>query len=842
MTPASPPGALSYAALDRFQEILKPPFRRALNSGRVDLLPLPDLGDQRQLPLQEALARGSALFDTTGGRLIIPLIHKGRPLALLSAHGVSAEQLPAPVHPFLASLVEAALDLVRLRLAAETDPLTGLANEQALDEALTTAISRLAPSRRRGRLALDAEGDGQGLCLLAFEPQGLAAWQERHGRRPAEALRRGLAGLALTAAPEALLAARAGEVYFLLLPGRAEAAQQAAAALSIGAAELEPEEAVGQPWSGRLSLGAASLSARSDGPAAEAAALFKARALRAQQAAARAGLEELLWFDHIPDQAGRLLEVMPLDRVLINLGRVHGLSEGERFGVSAAGDESGQTKAEVVLVILGEEESLAEVVQLSQPTVLLRPGDVLRRLAPQAQVQANGGRQRTLSLGGVELPVVLEEVTGLLEHRSLARAFQALAASGQGFAAALMRVEGLEAMAEVSGRLGAEALMSGLATAVREAFGAQAVLGRHSPEALAVLLPGQNAGQARDSALQAVARLQERGGRPVRVGVAAHPCPGFSAEQTLDNAGKALVHAGFLEPYSVVIFDAVSLNVSGDDLFNQGRLSEAVAEYEKALGLEPNEANVLNSLGVCHGQLGQMERAREYFERAQAAAPQDYMAHYNLGLALMGLGRAAEAEACLQRSLELSPEHADALYQLGRLAQSQGRSKEALDYFQRAAVQPGCKKAVHRRLGEVLAAEGQPAKAEEAFKEAVKANPADAASLCGLAVLYLDRRANLEIALSLARRAHQREPLALRYIRVLARSLLALGRLPEALWLLRDAAEEHPQEPHLALLLGQAEEGLSHPEEARQHYGRALSLEPNLEEARAGLARLEAQA
>ncbi|RJX33642.1 MAG: tetratricopeptide repeat protein [Desulfarculus sp.] len=444
-----------------------------------------------------------------------------------------------------------------------------------------------------------------------------------------------------------------------------------------------------------------------------------------------------------------------------------------------------------------------------------------------------------MSLGGAELAVVLEEVTGLLEHRSLARVFQALVNSGQEFAAVLLRVEGLEAMAEVSGRLGAEALMSGLATAAREAFGPQALLGRHSPEALAALLPGQGAKEALDGAQRALSRLQEQGGRPVRAGVAAHPCPGFAAAQTLDSAAKALVHAGFLEPYSAVTFDAVSLNISGDDLFNQGRLSEAVAEYEKALGLEPNEANVLNSLGVCYGQLGQMERARDYFERAKAAAPQDHMAHYNLGLALMSLGRAEEAEACLQRSLELSPEHADALFQLGRLAQSQGRCKLALDFLQRAAAQPGCKKAVHRRLGEVLAAEGQPARAEEAFKEAIKANPADPASLCGLAVLYLDRGGNLDIALSLARRAHQREPLSLRYIRVLARALLALGRHPEAMWLLRDAVEEHPQEPHLALLLGQAEEGLNHPEEARQHYGRALTLEPNLEEARAGLARLE---
>lgn len=839
MTPASLPGELSFAVLRRFEEILKPPFRRALHSGRVDLLPLPDPEDSRQRPLNQALAKGSALLDTAGGRLIIPLIHKGRALGLLAAHGVSAEQLPAAVHPFLASLAEAALDMVRLRLAAQTDPVTGLANEFALDEALTRAIAGLAPSPPRGRLALDAEGDGQGLCLLAFEPQGLAAWQERHGRRPAEALRQELAGLALEAAPQAHAVARVGDAFFLLLPGRSETARQVAADLKRAAAELEPEDPKSEPWSGRLVLGAASLYHRSDGPAAEAAALLKARALRALAAAGRTDLEGVLFFAQIADRAGRLLEVMPLDRLLINLGRVHGISEGERFAISAPGEKMARAKAEVVVVKLGEEESLAEVVQLNQPTSLLRPGDVLHRLPPQEPAEGLTGRERNLQLGDAELAVVVEEATGALEHRSLLSAFQALAKRGEPFAAVIMRVEGLEGMAEVCGRLGAESLLSGLAATVREAFGPEALLGRHSPEALAVLLPGADSSQALVGARRALAELQEQGGRPVRAGVTAHPCQGFNAAQVLDNAAKALVHAGFFEPYRAVVFDAVSLNISGDDLFNQGRLSEAVAEYEKALGLEPNEANVLNSLGVCYGQLGQMDRAREYFELAMAAAPEDHMAHYNLGLALMSLGRAEEAEPCLKRSLELSPEHADALFQLGRLAQSQGRSKQALEYFQRAAARPGCKKAVYRRLGEALAAQGQTAKAEEAFKEAVKANPSDPASLCGLAVLYLDRGANLEIALSLARRAHQMEPLLLRYIRVLARALLELGRHPEALWLLRDAVEEHPQEPHLALLLGRAEEGLGHHQAAREQYGRALSLEPNLEEARAGLARLD---
>lgn len=838
MSPASVTGELNFQDLSRFEEILKPPFRRALNVGRVDLLPPPDSDNPDEAPLREALVKGSAIFDTAGHRLIMPLIHQGRALGLLSAHGVEVDQLPAAVHPFLASLAEAALDLVRMRLAVETDPVTGLANGAALDQALTNAISRLAPAAARGRLALDDESESLGLCLLAFEPQGLEVWQERHGRLPAEALLAELAHQGQEAAPGAMIAAREGATFFLLLPGRSQAALKTALSLERAAAEMGRDNGRDDPWPGILNLGAARLPARGEGPAAEAAALLKARAKRALAAAGTVGIEGVLFFDKIAEQAGRIREVMPLDRILINLGRVHGLAEGERFAVVQPGDEQTQSKAEVVVTKLGEEESLAEVVQLSQPTSLLRPGDALHRLGMEEPVRGPAAREKTVSLAGVKLPVLLDEASGAMDHRSLLSVFQALAEKDEPFAAVLMRVEGLEGMAEVCGRLGAETLMSGLATALRESFGAEAFLGRHSPDTMVMLLPGADQEEAMDGALAALAASQGQGGRPVRAGVAAHSEEGFNPAHTLENAAKALVHAGFLEPYSAVVFDAVSLNISGDDLFNQGRISEAIAEYEKALVIDAQETNVLNSLGVCYGHLGQMELARENFEKAVEAAPDDHMAHYNLGLALMSLGRPAQAQPSLERSLELSPEHADALFQLGRLAQEAGSSKKSLEYYRRAAAQPGCKKAVHRSLGEVLATEGMASEAEEAFKAAAKANPHDAASLCGLAVLYLDRGANLEIALSLVRRAHRMDPMSLRYIRVLARAMLARERHPEALWLLRDAIEEHPQEPQLHLLLGRAEEAMGDQDAAREQYGRALSLEPNLEEARAALARL----
>jgi tetratricopeptide (TPR) repeat protein len=309
--------------------------------------------------------------------------------------------------------------------------------------------------------------------------------------------------------------------------------------------------------------------------------------------------------------------------------------------------------------------------------------------------------------------------------------------------------------------------------------------------------------------------------------------------EALDNAAKALVHAGFLEPGAVVIFDAVSLNVSGDELFGQGRLREAIRDYEKALLLSPQEPNVLNSLGVCYGHLGQADKALEFFQRALAASPQDFMAHYNLGYALMGQGRLAEARQNLEQSLSLSPDHADTLFQLGRLAQDEGRLEVALDFLGRASRQQGCRRAVYRHLGEALITAGRLGEAEDAFNQAVKVNPNDATALASLAGLYLERGANREIALSLARRARELEPQDSRYLRVLAQALAALDRREEAALLLRQGVAEHPGDAFLALQLARVEVARGQRDAAREEYRRALSLEPNLQAAREGLAAIE---
>jgi tetratricopeptide (TPR) repeat protein len=843
---------LTYQDLLRFEETLKPPFRRAFESGRVDLLPAPQADPDSSDPLARAVAKGHAVFDERAGRLVIPLITRGPALGLLVVWGVKAEQLAPQVAQFLSALMETALEMVRLRLAVETDPLTGFLNEMALEEELIRALLALTPAEVQGKPALDRKRGQKGLSLLAFEPEGMNTLLERYGRRFGEQAALGIASKVRELGEGAKTLAKVGNAFMVVLEGGGESAGETASRLRRSIRGLELPTPDGGVWQPRLHLGVAAADARSyqlGGSAAEAAALFKGRALRAMECAARMGMDEPLFFSEIVDKAGRITEVMPLDRVRVDLGRLHGLAEGERFQVvpqidpAHAGkggkDQRGAGKAEIVVVSVAEEESVAEVTALHDPTWTLRPGDRLRRSSVDSDSADEAGSEETVDIGGQAVRVVLDEVTELACHRSLMALFSALCDSESEFAAVLVRVEGMEGLREEAGSVGADALMKSMAGAARKVFAKGAYLGRYAPDTLGVIMPGAGAEAARAKAEELIAMLAGTTQRALRAGVALSPCLGFEASDALDNAAKALVHAGFLDASAVVVFDAVSLNISGDTLFAQGRISEAVAEYERGLGLTPDEPNLLNSLGVSYGHLGQMDKAMSYFEKALEAAPEDFMAHYNLGYALMGQGRLAEARQRLEASLEMEPNHADTIFQLARLAQGEGRLAEALDLFSRAAQIPECRQAVHRHLGEALAASGRLSEAEDAFHKAVKVNPNDAAALASLAEMYLHRKANLEIVLSLTRKALELEPSSARHMRIMANALISLERWEEAAALLEQAVAQHPKDPFLALQAARMWAGRGEAAAARDEYVRALSLEPNLEEARAGLAALD---
>ena len=86
------------------------------------------------------------------------------------------------------------------------------------------------------------------------------------------------------------------------------------------------------------------------------------------------------------------------------------------------------------------------------------------------------------------------------------------------------------------------------------------------------------------------------------------------------------------------------------------RYPEAIAEYEKALTLDPNFGPALNQAGYDYAAVGELEKALQYFKRYAAANPGEANPIDSIAELYFRLGRFDEAKAKYQEALEIRPD------------------------------------------------------------------------------------------------------------------------------------------------------------------------------------------
>ena len=279
--------------------------------------------------------------------------------------------------------------------------------------------------------------------------------------------------------------------------------------------------------------------------------------------------------------------------------------------------------------------------------------------------------------------------------------------------------------------------------------------------------------------LQDETRIQT--GCTATAGVAVYPTLDYPRPQILANARKAVDHAAFLGPNSRVAFDAVSLNISGDQSYDRGDLPSAIREFEHALALDGSNVNVHNSLGVCHAVLGDYERALERFSAALRLDSGEYMAVYNIGMIHALGGRREAALGFFLKANTLRDDVFEVLLQTGKLYLEMGQPQAARPFLERAARLRIKSGNVYRLLGDCYGATGLPEKAIGAYKKAVKANPGDSAALSELGCLFDEKGENPEIAMVFCKESVRLAPDNPVFRRRLGGLYLNLNRLEEAL-------------------------------------------------------------
>jgi Flp pilus assembly protein TadD len=92
----------------------------------------------------------------------------------------------------------------------------------------------------------------------------------------------------------------------------------------------------------------------------------------------------------------------------------------------------------------------------------------------------------------------------------------------------------------------------------------------------------------------------------------------------------------------------------GNALASQGRMSEAIEQFELAVQILPNEAKPHLTLGNALASQGRFAEAVEQFERAVQLKPDNPQVHLALGRGLASQGKLSEAIPELQQALKLA--------------------------------------------------------------------------------------------------------------------------------------------------------------------------------------------
>lgn len=164
--------------------------------------------------------------------------------------------------------------------------------------------------------------------------------------------------------------------------------------------------------------------------------------------------------------------------------------------------------------------------------------------------------------------------------------------------------------------------------------------------------------------------------------------------------------------------DEDSLIKRGSSLGDSGRYEEALASFDKAIKLNPDNVECWLNKGWVLGTLGRHEEAIACYDKAIELDPMDDLPWFNKGNRLGDLGRYEEALACYDEVLRMNPMDVPALYYRGKILSDFGRYEEALACYDEAIEIHAYNSDIWYNKGLTLEQLGQKSEAEECFQRA----------------------------------------------------------------------------------------------------------------------------
>ncbi len=272
-------------------------------------------------------------------------------------------------------------------------------------------------------------------------------------------------------------------------------------------------------------------------------------------------------------------------------------------------------------------------------------------------------------------------------------------------------------------------------------------------------------------------------------------------------------------------------------LYRNGQIRAALDVVIQGLKIDPENAVLLNHLGVFAARLGDAAAAETAYRRAIAANAGCADNFYNLGNLLKAQNRPVEAESAYRSAVAAKPDFADAYNNLGNLLREQNRPDEAEAAYRAAIDSKPDYADTYSNLGNLLRERKRLDEAEAAYRKAIAKRPDYAEAHSNLGVLLKEQKRPDE-AEAAYRRAIALKPGYAEGFSNLGVLLMEHKRHDEAEAAFRRAIALRPGHADAYSNLGNLLQMLERTGEAETAYRNALAANPDSADARWNLSLL----
>jgi len=232
----------------------------------------------------------------------------------------------------------------------------------------------------------------------------------------------------------------------------------------------------------------------------------------------------------------------------------------------------------------------------------------------------------------------------------------------------------------------------------------------------------------------------------------------------------------------------------------------ALQAYETALGIQPQDAKTLFTLGRFYLERSEPDRAIPHLLAALEIDPPLRAAYPVLGRAYRQTGDLQSAVTILKKALDADPADQESRYALGQVLMAIGRIDEGrieLDKYERISQQVATADDNYKTALSRLTAR-QFSEAEKLLREAVRLAPTYAPALDSLGTLLLDR-GSAKNAADMLKRPVESNPLNAGTWCSLGAAYFKIGKLPDALQAVKRAIVIDDEQDEYRRLLGEIE-------------------------------------